>query len=243
MSESILHIEKISAGFGNKHLFHIPELVVDSGKLIVLIGRNGSGKTTLLRTLLGLEKPMKGELLFRGNQLSHLSAKEKARLVAASFSGLGSLPSAMRVHELIGIGRHPHTGWLGMHSATDEAAILNAARMTGVEAFLQRELGTLSDGEAQKASLARTLAQGSELILLDEPLAFLDYPSRLDLLKALKGLTAMGKAVIFSSHDLSVSLEYADQAWVIGDDRTIRGFEASYLKAKPLNEELFGLIK
>lgn len=214
-------------GFPERVLLEIPSLVLGDGKLVVLIGRNGSGKSTFIRTLLGGLSPLSGEISIAGKIMKDLSNKEKARYTAAVFSGSHFTPGAMKVSEMIALGRSPHTGWWGRLSEKDEAIVLEAAESTGVGHLLDRVVGEISDGEKQKVLIARALAQQTRLLFLDEPLAFLDFGARKDLVALLKSLCKKGKTIVFSSHDLSISVPEADILWAISDHKQLISYEKS----------------
>jgi iron complex transport system ATP-binding protein len=192
------------------------------GELVCLLGPNGAGKSTLLRTLAGLQPPVGGQLTMGGTSLAALSAPERARqlsIVLTDRIDAGNLT----VRELVRLGRHPHTGWLGGLSAYDEAQVQAALVSTGTEAFAPRPVGELSDGERQKVLLARALAQDTPVVLLDEPTAHLDLPNRVALMRLLHGLARQtGKAILLSTHELDLALQAADRIWLLPAEGALR---------------------
>jgi iron complex transport system ATP-binding protein len=192
------------------------------GELVCLLGPNGAGKSTLLRTLAGLQPPLSGQLQVGGTSLAALSAPERARqlsIVLTDRIDAGNLT----VRELVRLGRHPHTGWLGGLSAHDEAQVQAALVATGTEAFAPRPVGELSDGERQKVLLARALAQDTPVVLLDEPTAHLDLPNRVALMRLLHGLARQtGKAILLSTHELDLALQAADRIWLLPAEGALR---------------------
>jgi len=192
------------------------------GELVCLLGPNGAGKSTLLRTLAGLQPPLSGQLVMGGTALAALSAPERARqlsIVLTDRIDAGNLT----VLELVRLGRHPHTGWLGGLSAHDEAQVQAALVATGTEAFAPRPVGELSDGERQKVLLARALAQDTPVVLLDEPTAHLDLPNRVALMRLLHGLARQtGKAILLSTHELDLALQAADRIWLLPAEGALR---------------------
>ena len=124
------------------------------------------------------------------------------------------------MRELVSYGRLPYTGMFGRLSPADLAAADAAIQLTGIEPLANRYLHTLSDGERQKALIARALAQATPYLLLDEPSAFLDYPSRRQLMQLLVRLAhEEGKAILLSTHDVELAAQYADRLWIIRDQR------------------------
>lgn len=193
-------------------------LALHPGELVCLLGPNGAGKSTLMRTLAGLQPPLAGRLEVGGTPLASLGAGARARQLSIVLTDRLEA-SNLTVRELVRLGRHPHTGWLGGLSAHDEAQVQAALVATGTEAFAQRPVGELSDGERQKVLLARALAQDTPLVLLDEPTAHLDLPNRVSLLRLLHRLARdTGKAILLSTHELDLALQAADRIWLLPAD-------------------------
>jgi iron complex transport system ATP-binding protein len=191
------------------------DLQVAAGDLVCLLGPNGIGKSTLLRTLAGIQAPLAGSVEIGGIDLRRLNQMELARrlgVVLTERVAIGSL-SAGRVVEL---GRYPHVDWSGHLSAHDRAVVRWALAVTGAESIACRDSSTLSDGERQRIMIARALAQEPLLLLLDEPTAFLDVPSRVELMGLLRQLARDERlAIVVSTHDLELALRTADTIWVI----------------------------
>ncbi|MFC6226077.1 ABC transporter ATP-binding protein [Hymenobacter artigasi] len=190
-------------------------LALHPGELVCLLGPNGAGKSTLLRTLAGLQPPLAGRLEVGGVPLAALSAAERARQLSVVLTD--RLDAAtLTVQELVRLGRHPHTGWLGSLTAYDHAQVAAALAATGTTAFAARLVGELSDGERQKVMLARALAQDTPVVLLDEPTAHLDLPNRVALMRLLHRLArTTGKAILLSTHELDLALQAADRVWLL----------------------------
>lgn len=185
----------------------------EAGEMVALTGRNGCGKSTLLRTIAGLQAPLAGQIYIGEKAISLFAARELARQVAVVLTHLPDT-GFLRAEEAVALGRLPHTGFAASLSAEDRAIVSEAMRRAGAMAFAKRTLASLSDGERQRVMVAKALAQQTPLILLDEPLAFLDHDSKramLDLLRALAH--EEGKTIILSSHDLELTLPYADCEW------------------------------
>lgn len=191
------------------------------GELTCLLGANGAGKSTLLRTLSGFQPPLGGTLCIDGRPLGSLHGGELARTVGVV---LTERPSAalLTVRELVALGRTPYTGFWGRCTGEDWRVVDEALRTVGMEALAQRAVGTLSDGERQKAMVARALAQQTPVVLLDEPTAFLDYPSKVETMLLLRRVCRQtGRMVFLSTHDVDVALQLADTVWLMDRRRPL----------------------
>lgn len=196
-------------------------LSLEQGKLVALLGQNGAGKSTLLRALTCDERPQAGTIEVNGRNLAEMSQKDRSRLI-----GLVSTEriqaGALTVTELVGLGRQPHTGFLGRLDDEDREIVRQSMADAGILDKADEYMASLSDGERQKAMIARALAQQTPIIILDEPTAFLDVASRIETMRLLQTLAHdRGKAVLLSSHDISQSLMLADELWLITSDRKV----------------------
>ena len=196
-------------------------LALEQGKLVALLGQNGAGKSTLLRAITCDERPIGGVIEANGKNLAEMSQKDRSRLI-----GLVSTEriqaGALTVRELVGLGRQPHTGFLGRLDDEDREIVRQAMEDAGIIGKADEYMASLSDGERQKAMIARALAQQTPVIILDEPTAFLDVASRIETMRLLQSLAHdRGKAVLLSSHDISQSLMLADELWLITTDRQV----------------------
>ena len=215
------------------------DLVMEKGKLVALLGQNGAGKSTLLRALTCDERPLNGAIEVNGKDLLTMSQKDRSRLI-----GLVSTEriqaGALTVRELVGLGRQPHTGFLGRLDDEDRAIIQQAMTDSGIISKADEYMASLSDGERQKAMIARALAQQTPIIILDEPTAFLDVASRIETMRLLQTLAhERGKAVLLSSHDISQSLMLADELWLITTGRQVLTGNPSKLVADGAMDRLF----
>jgi len=193
-------------------------LALDAGELVALIGPNGVGKSTLLRTLAGLQAPLAGQALLNGDDLHRLSARQLAQRLSMVLTGRVEA-GLLSAYELVALGRHPYTDWTGRLTAHDEAVVRWAIETVGAVPLAGRSFGQLSDGERQKILIARALAQEPELMLLDEPTAYLDLPRRVEMLGLLRELAhTTGRAILLSIHDLDLALRSADRIWLLAGD-------------------------
>lgn len=187
------------------------------GTLTCLLGRNGTGKSTLLRTIARLQPPLDGKVEIGGKPIDAFSREELARTVAVV---LTQRPDAanLTVRQLVELGRAPYTGFWGRLSADDRRVVDEAIGCVGMEHMALRRIASLSDGEMQKVMIAKSLAQQTPVILLDEPTAFLDFPGKIDILLLLKRLAHdERKTILLSTHDLETALHTADRLWLLGD--------------------------
>ena len=190
----------------------------DSGKLTCLLGRNGIGKSTLLKTISGFLPKMAGQVFLDGKEISTLTSAQRARLVSVVLSSAPAV-SGLRVSEVVALGRTPFTGFWGFAGKTDKLCTAQAMQMTGIDGLANRYMNTLSDGERQKVMLAKALAQQTPIILLDEPTAYLDYPSKIEAMLLLRSLARQeGKTVLMSTHDVGLALQLADDIWLLAED-------------------------
>jgi iron complex transport system ATP-binding protein len=194
---------------------------INSGELTCLLGCNGVGKSTLLRTLSAFQPALGGDILLNADQTSELSPltsftdKQLSRMIGIVLTEKPDVRN-MTVEELVGMGRSPYTGFWGTLTANDRQIIADAIRMVGIESLRGRMIHTLSDGERQKVMIAKALAQQTPIIYLDEPTAFLDYPSKVEMMQLLRRLAHQEQKTIFlSTHDVELALQLADCLWLM----------------------------
>ena len=186
-----------------------------SGELTALLGPNGCGKSTLLKTLSGFIPPLKGSIKIDGRDISSFKGNELSKVIGVVLTERVSM-SNMNVRDLVALGRSPYTGFWGRLSASDRKIVDEAIKMTGIENLASRNVATLSDGERQKAMISKALAQETQIIFLDEPSAFLDYPSKVELMQLLKELARNeNKTIFLSTHDLDVAIQISDRLWLM----------------------------
>ncbi len=186
-----------------------------SGQLTCLLGRNGVGKSTLLRTLSGFQPKLGGRIHLLGQALEDYSARQLAQTLGVVLTERPDV-QLMQVRQLVAMGRSPYTGFWGGLDDADEEVVSNAISQVGIDFLAERDVSTLSDGERQKVMIAKALAQQTPIICLDEPTAFLDYPSKVDTLLLLRRLCReMGKTIFLSTHDMELALQVADCVWLM----------------------------
>lgn len=197
---------------------------LSAGEFICLLGPNGAGKSTLIRTLAGMQAPLNGEILIGKKQLQAVAPRRRARAISVVLTEI--MPTGMMdAYSMVSLGRHPYSGWFGGLSEEDHIRIKEALESVGAESLADRQIAELSDGERQKVSIARALAQESRVMLLDEPTAFLDLPRRVELMFILRNLAhRKNMALLLSTHDLDLALRFADRLWLMTPEgRLIQG--------------------
>ena len=196
------------------------EACIRSGELTCLLGPNGVGKSTLLRTLSAFQPKLEGSICYEGSdgktaEISELTDRELSRMIGVVLTEKPDVRN-MTVRELVGLGRSPYTGFWGLLTKDDYAIVDESISVVGIGALSGRTVDTLSDGERQKVMIAKALAQQTPIIFLDEPTAFLDFPSKVEVMQLLKRLArTMGKTVFMSTHDLELALQVADTVWLM----------------------------
>ena len=207
----IISLSQLSVGYSSSHPV-ISDISVElhSGQLACLIGENGIGKSTLLKTLTGFLPKLKGRLLLDNRDIESFSQQELARQVSIVLTQKPDVQN-LTIEEIIGLGRSPYTGFFGRLRAEDRLVVDDAIAAMGIEKLRGRMIQTLSDGERQKVMIAKALAQETPVILLDEPTAFLDFPSKVDTFQSLRNMAhERDKLILLSTHDLELAVRFAD---------------------------------
>lgn len=239
MSE--LRTEDLQVGYGELVVLDGVTLQVPSGKITALVGRNGCGKSTLLKTMARILKPSRGKVYLDGEEVLAMSTREVARKLAI-LPQSPSAPSSMTVRGLVELGRYPHQNLLGQKTAEDVRAVGWALEVTGLEELALRHLSELSGGQRQRAWIAMALAQGTELLLLDEPTTYLDMAHQLEVLELLRRLnTQEGKTVVMVVHDLNHATRYADHMVAVLDGRVVSEGPPGELLTPDFFVEVFGV--
>lgn len=186
-----------------------------SGELTCLIGPNGVGKSTLLRTLCAFQKPLSGEIYIENQPLSLLGDAFLSKKIGVVLTHRPLIQN-MNVEELVALGRSPYTGFWGKMGKKDKEIVQDAIKLIGIENLKDRMIQTLSDGERQKVMIGKAIAQQTPIICLDEPTAFLDFPSKIETMQLLEKLCKQaGKTIFLSTHDLELTLCLADKIWLM----------------------------
>ncbi len=205
------------------------------GELTSLLGANGAGKSTLLRTLSASQPSLAGDLQLLGKPLQQYSEKERSRTIGVVLTDK-TQAGGLTVYELVALGRQPHTGFFGRLHPKDHLIIKEALDAVGIAHKAESYTAELSDGERQKVMIAKALVQECPLIILDEPTAFLDVVSRIEIMTLLPPIApAQNKAILLSTHDIEQALVLADCLWLL---RKGHGMRSGITEDLILNGEL-----
>lgn len=224
--ERTIEINDLSIGYINKKSRYVVadhiHSTIFSGELTCLLGANGIGKSTLLRTLIGFQPKLSGQIFIEGKEIEAYTEKELATLISVVLTERFDIKN-MTARELIGLGRSPYTGFWGNLSEADERVVDEAIALVKIKELSSRMIHTLSDGERQKVMIAKALTQDTPIILLDEPTAFLDFPSKVEMMQLLHQLSRKtNKTIFLSTHDLELALQIADKIWLMDKENGIR---------------------
>lgn len=226
MKRQSIHIENLTIGYkirGNDKIV-ASNINADilSGELTCLLGANGVGKSTLLRTLSSFQPKLGGEIYLQDKEIILYTEKQLSNLIAVVLTEKCDIKN-MTVREMIGLGRSPYTGFWGKLTKEDNRAVDKAITLVRIENLAKRTVDTLSDGERQKVMIAKALAQETPIIFLDEPTAFLDFPSKVEIMQLLHRLSrSTGKIIFLSTHDLELALQIADRIWLMDKHTGLR---------------------
>lgn len=212
-----LETRDLSVCYGNQFVFQDLNLSIDKGKVTALIGSNGCGKSTLLRTMARLLKPQEGNVLLEGHSIATLPTKDVAKRMALLPQG-PSAPEGLTVLQLVKQGRYPYQSWLQQWSKEDERQVRHALETTGLTELAERTVDSLSGGQRQRAWIAMVLAQGTDIVLLDEPTTYLDLTHQIEVLDLLYSLNVQeGRTIVMVLHDINLACRYAHHIVAIQD--------------------------
>ena len=222
----MLILQDLSIGYKCGHSKHVVASGINAhiprGTVTCLVGSNGAGKSTLLRTLSTFLPKLDGKIILNGRDTDSYTSHELAQTISVVLTERPDVQN-MTVRENVTLGRNPYTDFWGRLRPEDNAKIDLAIQAVGIESLSQRMTGTLSDGERQKVMIAKALAQETPVIFLDEPTAFLDYPSKVEMMQQLCKLAhECTKTIFLSTHDLEQSLPLADQIWLMRTGKPLK---------------------
>jgi iron complex transport system ATP-binding protein len=238
---SMLEIRDADFSYGTFKALSNISLAIEKGGFYGLMGPNGSGKSTLLHLLSGIFKPQRGEITVQGRPLMEINKRERARLLAF-------VPQDFQVdfpftcREVVMMGRFAHQGLLGLESPEDERLVEESMKTTRTDGLAHRPITQLSGGEAQRVMLAQALAQGGELLLLDEPTSHLDIKFQVEIMELLKKLNEeKGLTIISSLHDLNLASHYCHHLFFIHDGRVSESGPVREIFTEEVISRVFGI--
>lgn len=214
---SLLSTKSLSFAYDTHTQFSNINLTCQAGEFIGLIGANGAGKSTLLKLLLGLLSAQSGDVHINNQALKHLKRRDIAKKMAFVPQSI-ELPFAFTVEEVVMMGRNPYLGPFQLASWHDKNVVQQALQTTDVTHLQHRKVNQLSGGEKQRVIIARALAQESQCILLDEPIASLDICHQFETLDLIQSLTQQGKLAITAIHDLNLAARYCSRLILLGKE-------------------------
>jgi len=210
-----LQTYNLSIGYGNHVVQGNLNLKAASSTMISLIGTNGTGKSTLLRSLAGLQTVVSGSVMVDGEEVSVMRPAERAKKISVVLTDVINTQH-LSAFDLVAMGRLPYTSWSGKLSVLDKEIVERSIQQVGLEHKSLSMVNELSDGERQRASIARALAQDTPLILLDEPTSHLDLPNRVEIMMLLRRLAdEQRKTIIISTHELNLAFEKSHEIWLL----------------------------
>ncbi|HEY9562564.1 MAG TPA: ABC transporter ATP-binding protein [Nocardioides sp.] len=233
--------DSVTLGYGDRSIVADLSVSIPDHEVTVIVGANACGKSTLLRGMARLLRPTSGAVMLDGNEIHRTSTKDVART-------LGLLPQSpitpegVTVVDLVGRGRHPHQGMFRRWNSDDEQAVAEALALTDTTALADRVVDELSGGQRQRVWIAMALAQGTDLLLLDEPTTYLDVAHQVEMLDLLAELNQRrGTTVVMVLHDLNLSARYADNLVAMSSGRVIAQGSPEQVVTEDLVRDVFGL--
>ncbi|MFC4128793.1 ABC transporter ATP-binding protein [Nocardia rhizosphaerae] len=236
-----LAADSICLGYGERVIVDELSLDIAPGVVTTVIGPNGCGKSTLLKSLGRLLRPRDGQVVLDGKAISSMKTKDVATVIGM-LPQTPVAPEGLTVADLVARGRHPHQSWLRQWSAHDETEVAAALTQTGIADLADRTLDELSGGQRQRAWISMALAQGTDILLLDEPTTYLDLAHSLEVLDLVDRLHAeLGRTVVMVLHDLNLAIRYSDELVVMTQGRIVAQGKPADIVTAELLDEVFGL--
>jgi len=235
-----LAVKDVALTLGHNEVLRGVTFEVRAGEVVGLVGRNGAGKTTLLKLASAALRPQRGSVELEGRSIGEFTRRELARRVATVAQDL-HVPFPFLAGEMVLMGRSPHQGLLGFESAADLALAEAAMERLGIRDLANRSVLELSGGERQLVMFARAMVQEPELLLLDEPTAFLDLRHRIDVLRVVRELTEQGRAALVVSHDLGLAARICDRVVVLAEGVVLEQGPAEHVLKPELLSRAFGI--
>ncbi|OXM85072.1 ABC transporter ATP-binding protein [Paenibacillus rigui] len=236
-----LYTQELDIAYGERSIVNQLNIRIPSGKITALVGANGSGKSTILKAMARIMKPKSGSVFLDGKSIHQQSTKEVAKQLAILPQN-PTAPEGLTVSELVAYGRFPHQKGFGSLTKEDKAVISEAMEMTGVMEFHDRPVDQLSGGQRQRAWIAMALAQGTDILFLDEPTTFLDMAHQLEVLQLLQKLNEeQQRTIVMVVHDLNHASRYAQHMVAIQRGRVVSSGSPAEVMTQQILGEVFGI--
>lgn len=244
--QAIISARNISIGYpktrhkGKDSLYEDLSFDLYRGELVCLLGANGAGKSTLLRTISASQPALNGNIYFDDKDITTYSEKELSQYLGVVLTDKTSA-GGLLVRELVELGRYPYTGFFGQLDKQDKEIVQKVMTDVGISHKADAYVAELSDGERQKTMIAKALAQECPVIILDEPTAFLDVESQIEIMNLLHDLAMeQGKTILLSTHDISLALLLADRLWLLSREKGLVSGVTEDIVLSGMMDELFG---
>ncbi len=235
-----LGAEGVTVGYADRVVLDNLDVSIPTGVITTVIGPNGCGKSTLLRTLSRLLTPSRGTVLLDGHDIARLKTKDVAKRMGL-LPQTPIAPEGLTVADLVARGRHPHQSWLRQWSSDDAGIVARSLEMTGVADLAHRPVDSLSGGQRQRVWISMTLAQGTDLLLLDEPTTYLDLAHAIDVIDLVDDLHEGGCTIVMVLHDLNLAVRYSDNLIVMKSGSIVAQGHPSEVITSDLLLDTFGL--
>lgn len=239
MNNPVLEIKQLTFGHQNPLTSPMSAQLME-GELVAIAGRNGCGKSTLIHSLLGFKSPLSGEVELMGEPVQDMKPQPRARRISAVLTQRFN-SAGLSMFDVAALGRQPYTTGMGRLCDDDRALVQRALDQMGIGHLAESRMDEVSDGERQKCMIARALAQETKVIIMDEPLAFLDFPTKLEVLQLLRNLCNEGRSILFSTHELNLIPEIVDGLLVF-DQEKVSKINGSSGELKECLEKTFGSL-
>lgn len=239
--KDIIEIQDFSLSYSDSDiLLKAENLTLSKGEIVVLFGDNGSGKSSLLRSIRNASKEWQGQIKIEGRVHKDWRNKELVKKIAF-ISTESEYPSLLSTKDYVALGRYPHLNWFGKLQRKDKTVIQNYLKECCIEELSNQAISSLSDGEKQRAKIARGLCQETPILILDEPSSHLDVKNTYATLELIKlEREKENKSILFSSHEINMSLEIADKVWYIINGRVEQLSKSDFMKNREIHKTLFG---
>ena len=236
----MISLDNIEISYRSEMVLRANSFKLKAGNIIALIGKNGSGKSSLIKGIAGINPGLKGDIKIGEMDIKKVSSLDLAKNLAIVHTD-APFPAMMPVIEFVAFGRYPFNNWLGKLSEEDKTAVEEAIDACDLGHLRWLSMEKLSDGEKQRAMIARAISQGSNFLILDEPSTHLDGQNTIKTLKLLKEQAKVkGRGVLYSTHRIAESIELADELWIISSQELRSCSKEEFYADKSLQRELLG---